>query len=237
MGFADHFSAISKTYAAYRPHYPKQLTDLLVAHCEAHRLAWDAGCGSGQLSVDLVPHFATVIATDPSPQQIAAAAPGPEYRVEPAESSSLSSGSADLVVVAQAAHWFDWPRFVAEVARVAAPGALVGLISYGVPRVPELAAFRAKIGPYWPAGREHVENGYRDLNWPWPAIEVPTMDLVEHWDRDELIGYVGTWSATARLVAAEGTAAVEALAATLPVERRAIHWPLTVKLARLKVSG
>lgn len=232
MGFADHFSAISQTYAAYRPHYPPALIDLLVANCR-HGLAWDAGCGSGQLSADLVPHFARVIATDPSAQQIAAAAPGPEYRVEPAEASSLDAHSADLVVAAQAAHWFDWARFVAEVARVAAPGALVGIISYGVPRVPELAAFRRQIGPYWPAGREHVENAYRDLNWPWPAVDVPAMDLVEHWDRDELIGYVGTWSATVRFVAREGTAAVEALADSLPQGRRDIHWPLTVKLARV----
>ena len=233
MAFADHFSSVAATYAAYRPHYPAELVELLVRESPAHDLAWDAGCGSGQLSTALVGRFARVIATDPSAAQISAGVPGPEYRVEPAENSTLAARSADLVVAAQSAHWFDWPAFVTEVGRVAVPGALAALVSYGVPLVPELAAFRLQIGPFWPKGREHVENGYRDLRWPWPTVAAPPLELVEHWTRDELLGYVGTWSAVAKLVAAEGSAAVEALAAQLPEGRREIRWPLTVVLARV----
>ena len=232
MAFADHFSTIAARYAAYRPHYPPALVELLAMQAPARGLAWDAGCGTGQLSVALAARFERVIATDPSQAQIDAAevAPRVTYRCEPAEQSSLEAGSCDLVVAAQAAHWFDWPRFVAEAGRVARPGALVALVSYGVPDAPELAAYREKIAPFWPRGREHVENGYRDLVWPWPAVGAPPMELVEHWTGEELLGYVTTWSATVKMTAAQGTRALEELA--LPPERRAIRWPLAIKLAR-----
>ena len=235
MAFADHFSQIAARYAAYRPHYPAALLELLAMHAPARDLAWDAGCGTGQLAVALAARFARVVATDPSPQQIAAAEPGPEYRCEPAEQSTLATASCDLVVAAQAAHWFDWPRFVAEVGRVARPGALVALVSYGVPRFAGDApfqAFRAVAAPYWPPGREHVDDGYQHLVWPWPAIAAPPLELVEHWTGEEILGYVGTSSAAQRLAAAHGTAAIEALAAALSPGRRAVHWPLVVKLAR-----
>src|SRR4051812_23723940 len=134
MSFADHFTAVAARYATYRPHYPPELAAALAERCERTDLAWDSGCGNGQLSVALAEHFTHVIATDPSRAQIdqATARENLEYRCEPSEASTLATGSADLVVAAQAAHWFDWPRYVAEVARVARPGALAALVSYGI---------------------------------------------------------------------------------------------------------
>ena len=244
MAFADHFSSISAKYAAYRPHYPDVLVDSLAKLAPAHHLAWDAGCGTGQLSVPLARVFERVIATDPSQAQLDAAerAPNVEYRCEPAEHASLADGSADLIVVAQSAHWFDFPAFVAECRRVGRPGTLVGLVSYGVPTIDDaaaLATYRDAIAAHWPKGREHVENGYRDLVWPWPAIYAGAYTLIEFWTRDELVGYAGTWSATQRLIKAEGTAAIEAFATALKKtwpdgEKRAVLWPLVVKLAKIQ---
>ena len=165
--FADHFSSIATRYAAYRPTYPPALVDVLADRAPSGT-AWDIGCGTGQLSVDLARRFPRVIATDPAQAQIDAAtpAPGVEYRCAPAEASGLPDGSITLAVAAQAAHWFDWPRFLAEAARVTVPGALVALVSYGVLDVAGDAAntivqrfYTDDAGPYWPAGRAHVENG------------------------------------------------------------------------------
>src|SRR3569623_1084901 len=88
-------------------------------------LAGDAGCGNGQASVGLAAHFDRVVATDPSATQIAQAGAHPtiDYRVEPAERSSLEPGSVSLVSVSQALHWFDLEAFHAEVRRVGRPGA------------------------------------------------------------------------------------------------------------------
>lgn len=246
MSFVDHFSQVAKTYAAYRPHYPAALLDVLAERCTERGLAWDAGCGNGQLSVALATRFDQVIATEPAQAQLDAAErhPNLEYRCEPAEHSTLGAGSVDLVIAAQAAHWFDWPAYVAEVGRVAKPGGLVALVSYGMVEVePNASAvithfYRDVVGAYWPRGREHVENGYRDLTWPWPAVEAPVIAMTARWTREELLGYIASWSASAKLVAAEGQAPFDelhaALAAVWPStsEHHELRWPLTLRLAR-----
>src|SRR2546422_1064300 len=132
--FEDHFSEIAAAYAAHRPSYPAALVDFLARLAPETRLAWDAGSGSGQLSVLLAGPFDRVVATDASAEQIARAAPHPkvEYRCAPAGVSGLPARVVDLATAAQAAHWFDLPAYYAEVRRVTRPGGIVALISYGV---------------------------------------------------------------------------------------------------------
>src|SRR5690606_31583471 len=129
MSFHDHFSGHAAGYAQARPTYPEALFDWLAAQCAQRELAWDAGCGNGQAAIALARHFARVIATEPSAEQVAQAPAHPrvEYRVEPAESPSLADASADLVTVAQAMHWFDLDRFHVGVRRVLRPGGLVAV--------------------------------------------------------------------------------------------------------------
>ena len=244
MDFADHFSAVAARYATYRPLYPAALADVLASRCERHDLAWDVGCGNGQLSLALAERFAHVIATDPSRAQLDEAPKHVrvEYRCEPAETSTLAAASADLVVAAQAAHWFDWPKYVEEVVRVARPGGLAALVSYGIVDLDGevgalVARYYSDISPHWPPQRRHVDAGYKDLVWPWPAVDAPAVAMVEHWTREELCGYIATWSATSALVRAGGGDRYEALCADLARvwpddSRRDVRWPLTIKLAR-----
>src|SRR5205807_118012 len=81
-----------------RPSYPAALVDFLARLAPETRLAWDAGCGSGQLSVLLAGPFDRVVATDASAEQIARAAPHPkvEYRCAPAGVSGLPARVVDL---------------------------------------------------------------------------------------------------------------------------------------------
>jgi SAM-dependent methyltransferase len=242
--FADHFSDLAARYAAYRPRYPSALVDAIADRCDRHDLAWDVGCGNGQLSVALASRFARVIASDPAQAQLDHAEPDPrvEYRRASAEASGLADASCDLAVAAQAAHWFDWPRFVAEVGRVVRPGGLIALVTYRHAEIAgevgaQLAGFYREIEPYWPDGRVHVNNRYRDLTLPWPAVEAPPIAMTARWTRDEVVGYITTWSATARCVAARGEGPLDELrrrlASAWPAgEPREICWPLTLKLAR-----
>src|SRR4051794_23805954 len=110
-GFKDHFSDRAATYAAFRPSYPRELVDYLASIAPSRALAWDAGCGSGQLSTLLGDVFDRVIATDASAEQIGRAAPHPHvaYSVAPAERAPAADRAVDLISVAQAAHWFDLP--------------------------------------------------------------------------------------------------------------------------------
>jgi SAM-dependent methyltransferase len=243
LSFADHFSTIATQYARYRPHYPDALVDVLAEHCAEHRLAWDAGCGNGQLTVMLARRFDKVVGTEPSKAQLDNAEPHPrvEYILAKAELPMLEARSVDLAVAAQAAHWFQWQRYVGEVDRVTKPGAVVALVSYGITDADGeagelLARYRAAAAPYWPPERVHVDNGYRDLVWPWTPIPTPPIDMTALWTREETLGYVATWSATLQMIEAVGPAAYETLTRELARiwpdgERRVVRWPLTVRLA------
>ena len=139
--------------------------------------------------------------------EIAAATPHPRvrYAVAPAEVSSLPDASVDCAVAAQAAHWFNLEAYYREVRRVARPGGLVALVTYAVLQVdPELERvidefYRKTLDGHWPAERQLVEEGYRSLPFPFEPVEAPALALEHRWNADQLLGYVGTWSAVQSL--------------------------------------
>jgi SAM-dependent methyltransferase len=245
--FKDHFSGSAAGYAAYRPSYPARLAAELAAVSPGTALALDCACGTGQLSVQLADHFDAVVATDASAAQIDAAEPHERvrYLTALAEQSGLPDASVDLVTVAQAAHWFELDKFYREVRRVARPGAVLALVTYGVQHVegdadPVLQRFYAEtLGPYWPPERRHVEEGYRNLPFPFPPIALPALAMEVAWTAAELVGYVGTWSAVRQAEKALGASPVPAFAEALhaawgdPQQRRRVTWPLTVRAGRI----
>jgi SAM-dependent methyltransferase len=241
----DHFANVARHYARSRPGYPEALFDWLAASSPARRMAWDAGAGSGQATLALAARFEHVLATDSSAEQIAQARVHAkvEYRVAPAHESGLSGQCVDLVSVAQALHWFDVEKFHAEACRVMVPGGLIAQWSYGVVEV-EGAAVNAIVqdfywnvlGAHWPAERRHVENGYADLEFPFRRIATPIFAMRLHWNLAEILGYVRSWSATARCRATTGLDPVEALRETLMAvwgqadTPREITWPLALRV-------
>ncbi|HUM09868.1 MAG TPA: class I SAM-dependent methyltransferase [Myxococcaceae bacterium] len=246
-GFKDHFSAAASGYAAHRPVYPRAVAEALAARSPGHGLAWDAGCGSGQLSVVLGEVFDQVLATDASAAQIAAATPHPavRYAVAPAETSGLPDGSVDCAVAAQAAHWFDLHAYYREVRRVARPGGLIALVTYavmevdpGVERVVERFYWKTLEG-HWPAERKLVEEGYRSLPFPFEPVEAPPLVLEHRWNVEQLLGYVGTWSAVQSLRKAGRGAELDRFGDELraawgdPEMGRLIRWPLSLRLGRV----
>lgn len=245
--FKDHFSRVAAAYAESRPRYHADLFAWLAGQCAAHDLAWDCATGSGQAAEHLAGHFRAVVATDASAAQIAAAGPHPRvaYRVAPAEASGLDAASVDLLTVAQALHWFDLPRFYAEARRVLKPGGLIAAWCYGVLRAADPAIDRAvsafyadTVGPYWPPERRHIEAGYSDLPFPFERLEPPPFAMRTAWSLAELAGYLRSWSATDRYIAANGADPVAALEAELlPAwgDRHAkvrFDWPLTLLAGR-----
>lgn len=243
--FKDHFSERAAGYASYRPHYPLEVAAWLASVSPARDLAWDAGCGSGQLSTLLGDQFAKVIATDASAPQIAQAAqhPNVEYRVEPAERSTLADRSADLVTVAQAAHWLDLKTFYAEARRVARPRAVVALVAYEKTQINRAIDavverfYSGDLDRWWPPERKHIENGYRSLEFPFPRIDAPPFEMRAKWSADQVIGYIRTWSAVRAMEASTGTAAtdrfVDELRQAWGDGAREIRWPMVILAGRL----
>lgn len=241
------FSSGVVGYSVHRPTYPPSLATALAAQVTEHSHALDVGCGNGQLSVLLAEYFVRVTATDPSRSQLTNAF-GHErvtYRNESAERMSVEDDSVDLIVAAQAAHWFDLEAFYREVRRVSRSGALLALVSYGIPTIDgEVGRVFADqyYGPlhdYWPDGRHHVENGYRDIAFPFPEISIAASCIERNWNFSQMEGYIGTWSCV-RAARERGrheivTRFVEDLRQTWgdPDDLRRVTWPITVRAARL----
>lgn len=247
MEFKDHFSGHAALYRDARPLPPADWFDWLAQQAPDRALAWDAGCGNGQASLGLAAHFGRVVATDPSATQIAQAAAQPQidYRVEPAERSTLAAGSASLVGVSQALHWFDLDAFHAEVRRVAKPGALLAISAYGNCSVShevdavERRLYADTLGPDWPPERALVDTGYRDLPFPFTRVESPSFMMRADWNLAQFLAYLRSWSATQRYQKRTGSDAVQAATPELaaawgdPGQVRAVRWPFFTRVGRV----
>lgn len=246
--FEDHFSARAAGYAAFRPRYPAALSAWLATLTTRHELAWDAGTGNGQAATGLAAHYSRVLATDASEKQIAEAIrhEGIEYRVARERDSGLASATCDLVTAAQALHWFDIPAFFGEAMRVLRPGGALAVWTYARPELAHeddavLQEFVQLMDPWWPPGRALVESGYRGIALPLPEVTAPAFTLELPVSRAELAGYLRTWSAFQRYVAARGGDPAgdveQRLQRSWPDgERRRLLWPLTVRAGKFESS-
>ncbi|MBL8504268.1 MAG: class I SAM-dependent methyltransferase [Rhodocyclaceae bacterium] len=245
--FKDHFSAQAGDYARYRPDYPPALFEWLAGIAPSQDIAWDCGTGSGQSAVALAAHFSRVIATDPSQSQLdhAEAHPRVDYRCTPAEVGLPETASVDLITVAQAIHWFDLDRFYAEARRVLKPGGVIAVWTYTLldveAGIDELLTdfYKNVVGPYWPPERRMVDDRYRSLPFPFEPIEAPAFEIRTAWTRDDLLGYLGTWSATRAYIKARGEDPLEAFKRRLvplwhEAERpKVLRWPLHLRAGRI----
>ncbi len=243
MTFKDHFSRQAADYAKFRPRYPRELFDCLGSIAPSRQLAWDCGTGNGQAAIGLASLFDRVIATDVSEKQIANAEPHErvEYRVAPAENSGIKSGTVDLIMVAQALHWFDLDRFYAEAHRVLKPDGALAASAYNLlqiePAIDKIVNryYHEVVGPFWPPERKLVEN-FADLRFAFHQIESRKFDVTAQWNLDQLVGCLRTWSSTQQFIAARGSDPLQHIANELrsawgdPQEVRKVMWSLILRI-------
>lgn len=126
------FTDRAADYAAHRPSYPLGAVDALLEGLpDPHRLAAaDLGAGTGIMARLLGDRGVRVWAVEPNAAMRAAAAPHPfvSWVDATGEATTLPDGAVDLVVVAQAFHWFHLERAAAEVRRVLVPGGRLGIV-------------------------------------------------------------------------------------------------------------
>jgi len=250
MTFKDHFSKHATDYAKFRPRYPQTLFDYLGSITPSRQLAWDCGAGNGQAALGLASVFDRVIATDASEKQIANAQSHErvEYRVAPAENSGIELQTLDLVMVAQALHWFDLDRFYAEARRVLKDKGVFAASAYNLLHIEraidEVVSryYYDVVGPFWPPERKLVEQ-FADLSFPFHAIDAPKFEMTAHWNLDQLSGYLRTWSSSQRFIATKGRDPLEQIANDLrstwgkPEQARTVIWPLVLRIGRKQSSG
>lgn len=243
----DNFSTRAGLYAQYRPHYPKELFDYIISHVKENELAWDCGTGNGQSAIPLSRHFKKVFATDISQKQISNA-PQKEniiYAIEPAEKTSLSDSSVDLVTVAQAIHWFKFHAFYAEVRRVAKPGAVIAVWTYNLLKISKeidsiIYDHHFKmLGDYWDPERKYVNENYATIPFPFQEIKTPEFKIEVNWSLADLEGYLNTWSALQKFITANSYNPVGGVMNEIKkqwgvAERRNIYFPVYLRLGTVK---
>ena len=163
----------------------------------------DLAAGTGKLSRPLAATGARVIAVEPVEAMRRAIGPGVETVEGTAEKIGLPDGSADLVTVGQAFHWFDGDAALAEIHRVLRAAGSLALL-WNVRRMEDRihAAIEDLIKPYCERIPRHRTEPWRDafarteLFGPLEEMQFPHEQVL---DAEGLAAQVGSISAIAAL--------------------------------------
>ncbi|MCM8570232.1 class I SAM-dependent methyltransferase [Gramella jeungdoensis] len=199
----DNFSSHAEDYSRYRPKYPAEVYDYIIARLSGHEKAWDCGTGNGQVAAEIYAFFKKVEATDISTNQIknAVKRENIHYSVQPAEKTDFPDNDFDLIITAQAIHWFNFNKFYNEVKRCLKPDGLFAVLGYGLfsgnPETNKIIGhfYNNVIGSYWDPERKYLEDNYFSIPFPFSEIETPMFYQEYKWTIDQLLGYLRTWSA------------------------------------------
>lgn len=146
---ARGFEAGSAAYERGRPSYPAGAVRCLVEELSVGptSVVVDLAAGTGKLTRLLGDRGARVVAVEPvgaMREVLVHKAPESYVLAGTAEALPLADGSVHAVMAAQAFHWFDVGKALAEVARVVRPGGGLGMVwndrDDSVPWVAELSA-------------------------------------------------------------------------------------------------
>lgn len=178
MATTSIWSSVSEAakYQSARPGHPSKIvTKVLDFLKEGYKgpltRALDVGCGSGLSTINLVPHFSSVLGTDLSEAMIQQARqthsqPGLEFLTGGADSLPCPDGSVQVVMVGRAIHYFNQETFFKEVDRVLSPGGVLAYYSVHFPTVLNPAIDKLwwevldseELRPHWPVnpGDGHI---------------------------------------------------------------------------------
>jgi SAM-dependent methyltransferase len=118
------FSSTVDDYSRHRPSYPPHLVDWMMEETglPASARVADVGCGTGISARLFMARGFDVIGVEPNAEMRAQATADGVHCVDgEAARTGLPGRSVDLVIAAQAWHWFDVPAALAEFERICRP--------------------------------------------------------------------------------------------------------------------
>ena len=132
----ERFSNRVANYVKYRPDYPREIIGYLESKCGLTHdsVVADIGCGTGISSELFLANCNPVFGVEPNAAMRAAAveqlAQFPDFTPVDGTSTAttLPDASVDMVVAAQAFHWFDPELTRPEFRRILKPGGHIVLI-------------------------------------------------------------------------------------------------------------
>jgi SAM-dependent methyltransferase len=174
----DLFTGLANGYQDFRPSYPEELLLELKAYIETHRnLFWpdrpkvyDIGAGTGiltrQLRSILGGKFGLKGVEPNQDMREAARTSTPsgldiDYLYGVAERLPIEDGEASVILVAQAAHWFDRARFYHEVRRALHRQGVFGIMQND--RAWDTSAFNDNFEQFLEAASPGYTRHYRDF--------------------------------------------------------------------------
>lgn len=237
------FARNASLYAQSRPRYPEELFEYLAGVSPGRDLAWDAATGNGQAALALAGRYRRVVANDISGEQLAEAErkPNIDYRHCGFEEMALEEGAVDLLTVGTALHWFDLEFFYTLARRALKKGGIVAIFGYSQTRIDSaidlaVAEMNDEVMPFWPPAVRILWSGYKTIPFPFEELDAPEFNIVVNWSRDDMLGYLGTWSAVGRYRNERGCDPLAPLAEKLTSlwggGRKTVVFPLALRVGR-----
>ncbi|MEO9175591.1 MAG: class I SAM-dependent methyltransferase [Gaiellales bacterium] len=159
---ARSFSTAASVYERARPPFPVAAVDWLCAQLAitADTRVLDLAAGTGRLTRPLYARTRRIVAVEPVAEmreQLQHALPAIEVLDGIAEELPLATGCVDVVVVAQAFHWFDPEPALSEISRVLVPGGRLGIVWHAADLSdPVQQRFRALVERHRGGASAHV---------------------------------------------------------------------------------
>ncbi|MFC8525898.1 class I SAM-dependent methyltransferase [Nocardia sp. NPDC057227] len=243
MSRALGFGAVARAYERFRPEYPPDLADLVLAYAgHPLRTALEIGAGTGKATRLFAARGIAVTATDPDPAMLAELRVPGVTTVRAAFEELSPDHRYDLVYAAAALHWTAPEGRWSRMAALLEPGGIVA--SFGGPVLAADPAVRAAVRIAF-RGDDAVpspDGTPPEQRMQWPGTELQRSELftdvrqevLEHrrtLSAHDYLGYLGTLSATLRLPQAERAQVLALVAAALPA-RVEIIADITAHLAR-----
>jgi ubiquinone/menaquinone biosynthesis C-methylase UbiE len=242
---ARAYDRTAEIYEQARPGWPLAAIERVIRELELGPTATvlDLGAGTGKLTRVLAERFDRVVAVEPLDgmrRVLESVVPAAEALAGEAEAIPLPNASMDAVFSADAFHWFDGERSLAEIARVLRPrGGLVLLWNVtDKPTEPSIAAAGELVNKL--GSPERQVRRYQSGEWREPFAGSLFEDLREARfdnpqvvDREGMVAYLASMSWIAVLPDRERTDLLGQVRGLLDAESYTRFWRTEVNWTRL----
>jgi SAM-dependent methyltransferase len=161
MPFESRFGQAANAYQTFRPDYPPEIFERILAWIpDAFRnRAIDLGAGTGKATRELAKSFREVIAVEPDPlmaEKLREAAPEAKTCKTTAEEYEAEPSSADFINFAQSLHWMHIPNVLEKCTGWLRAGGILAVYGFGLPEAakPVREIVRLELRERWNSFRD-----------------------------------------------------------------------------------